>query len=1100
MKTKTICCSVICWLIFFSALGQMNGDYKSNGAVSLNQATNWQVYNGSWVAATLAPNGNVASGNTITILPNHTWSNTAAATIPAGVTLENQGVVGSFNTSNKIILSGTYIHFTTGQAATVIDGMSIQSASTFIYRGGLNNSGANITPSTSFAKTFGNLSFDGTGAVTNPAPGTPGTVNGIFTLGSGWSLTLTHSTKPITLNFNGDMVVNGNLTVKDVTLASSKTLTVANTGIFSATSGYTLTTNSNSNIVIAVGGRINIYGTWENKSSTNFTTPVGSTLALHSGGTYKHNTNGGYIKFTAVADNSTIEVLGCTGTLATLPSYCGNVIWNCTGQSANNTFLNSHTTISGNFTVKSTGSGKLHQKGGATTRNLIINGNFNLEGGTYRIIAETGTSDQALNINGDLNISGGAFIVSDATVAAKGTVYIGGNLNHTVGNFGGSASAAEGNSVICFNTNNTEKTIATTGFANDVTIEIDKTATGNIALATNLVLSAKSKLNITSGTFSLNGHQLKLSSTATGSAIVGPVMGIMDQSVSGSSVVHERYIPAKRAWRLLTSPLTGTNTIYASWQNSGVYEAGKGTFITGTGGTNGLDNGGYSMKTYNVATQLLEPVTSTNITLSAAAGSADNKPYFLFVRGDRNPLNLTPPNTNSTTLSSTGLLQTGTQNFEVAALAGHYAAVGNPYAAPINFNSLTRNNVIKRFYAWDATLNNVGAYVLVDDADDDGTYSVTPPSSQTSIIQPGQAFFVQTLADGAASLTFEESHKTSVTSLSSFKTAGTANALNISLHRKITDTSSIMADGCRIEFNAAFSNDVNIQDAAKLINMNENLFIKNNSAKLALERRKKNIGSDTVQLAITNTITGNYSFEFIPVGFDPDQTAWLLDAYTHSALPVALSSATNIGFSVNADTASFSANRFKIVFTTSATLPVNFIFVSAQQNTGKIDIRWKVVNEPEAKVYEVERSKNARQWQKIGEVQPKQNTVAAADYSFTDFQPLNGNSYYRVKLQGLGFVHCSSVVSAGHTELNGVTVYPNQAKNKVHIQFNNLPKAVYAVQLYSVDGKMLLQQNIHHNGDVAVYELTAIAFSKGIYWLVITSEGKQKVNASVIFQ
>ncbi|WP_218029243.1 hypothetical protein, partial [Segetibacter aerophilus] len=188
-----------------------------------------------------------------------------------------------------------------------------------------------------------------------------------------------------------------------------------------------------------------------------------------------------------------------------------------------------------------------------------------------------------------------------------------------------------------------------------------------------LTLNPAARLTIGTGSnVNLNGNKLLLKSGAAGSASIGAVTGTL---TNATNITVERYIPSRRAWRLITAPLSNANTIRQAWQNNGVYTAGIGTFITGPTGT-GLDNSNaYSLKTYNVGSQQLVDVSNTTQSLSSATGSADNKGYFLFVRGDRNPTNLTPPNTNVTTLSSVGTLQTGTQTFSAAATANNFTLI-----------------------------------------------------------------------------------------------------------------------------------------------------------------------------------------------------------------------------------------------------------------------------------------------------------------------------------------------------------------------------------------------------------------------------------------
>lgn len=146
------------------------------------------------------------------------------------------------------------------------------------------------------------------------------------------------------------------------------------------------------------------------------------------------------------------------------------------------------------------------------------------------------------------------------------------------------------------------------------------------------------------------------------------------------------------------------------------------------------------MKTYDVAYQLFVPVTNTNVSLSGSAGNGANKGYFIFVTGDRTASNFTPPNTNRTTLTATGTLQTGTQTFAASNTANNFTNIDNPYASPVDFDKLGRTLVAKRFYTWDPALNSVGGYVLSDDYDNDSVYDVIPTSMQTKILQSGQAF------------------------------------------------------------------------------------------------------------------------------------------------------------------------------------------------------------------------------------------------------------------------------------------------------------------------------------------------------------------------
>ncbi len=596
-----------------------------------------------------------------------------------------------------------------------------------------------------------------------------------------------------------------------------------------------------------------------------------------------------------------------------------------------------------------------------------------------------------------------------------------------------------------------------------------------------------------------SGGSITLKSTAAGTASIGQSAG----TITGSVTV-ERYVPARRAWRLITAPLTSANTINQAWQNGGVYTTGRGTFITGPGGGNGLDNGNsYSLKTFDVASQLLLPVTNTNQTLSTANGSADNKGYFLFVRGDRNPSNLIVPNSNITTLGSTGSLQVGTQTFEAYGIANNFTLIGNPYASPVDFSLLTRNNVTKRFYAWDPTLNTVGGYVLLDDQDGDGFYSITPASSQTSILQSSQAFFVQTAAAGSASLVFNESSKSSVTTNAGFRVNnGTSEVLRTTLFLKNADT-AILADGVLGEFNNNFSKDVTIEDGPKMGNINENLALQRDGHALSIERRPLVDGNDTLFLSLTNTTSRSYTFKFEPSNISSVVTAWLEDAYLKTSTPVSLTTANSVDFSVDANTASADPNRFRIVFKTSGILPISTINVKASQQNGGIQVDWNIATESNMSNYEVEKSANGQDFKKAATAVATGNNNSAVSYNWFDADPFAGNNFYRIKaVSKTGEISYSQVVivKTGNAK-SDIVIYPNPVENRtILLQLINQPGGKYFVQLFNALGQQMLTKTIEHPGGSATQTIQLGSLvSKGVYQLHI-SNGDNQTNKQVIIQ
>jgi hypothetical protein len=530
-----------------SLFAQVSGDYRSTGNVLLTTAANWQTYDGTaWVTATQSPSAaTLASGNTISVLAGHTWSSGAAnntATIPLGVSLLVQGVVGTLN-ANTLVLNGTYIHNTTSGVANVFTGLAGNApgtTSTFIYR-----ASTGVTPASSLnGRTYNNLVFDTDGSLaTPPSFSTPGiaadlTVNGDLTINF-WSVSMpTSGANGLTAtNYNGNIsVLNGaTFITRNATIAAGKTLLVDATsklGIGATASGTTTAT-------------LTINGSYVNRQTTAAITFAGATPALVINGTYQHDANGGNCPNanTTYGSASTILVSGVVNPAAipVLPTTCANVIWNCPNQTASNTFVNTTsntTTVNGNITFVSTGTGTIYMGGGGASRTLTVNGNLTVSGGRLAVIfaaTSGGTADQYLNVNGDVTVSAGQFNVSNSggTSTGKGYLNVTGNLTHTGGVFGSMAAANPQTGIVTFTGTNTDKTISVSNPLVNTIIALKKT--GSITLNSNLLIGTGSVLTDTLGKLVIAGGNTLEIAAGSGLVAASGDFGASKYFVSGVS-------------------------------------------------------------------------------------------------------------------------------------------------------------------------------------------------------------------------------------------------------------------------------------------------------------------------------------------------------------------------------------------------------------------------------------------------------------------------------------------------------------------------------------------------------------------------------------
>jgi len=597
---------------------------------------------------------------------------------------------------------------------------------------------------------------------------------------------------------------------------------------------------------------------------------------------------------------------------------------------------------------------------------------------------------------------------------------------------------------------------------------------------------------------------LVLRSTATTTARIADITngGLYTGNKFIGKVTVERYFPADRSWRLLTSPLTNTGNIFGSWQNNRSFAAATGMLVTGptpNPPVNGLDSSAqnnYSMYTWDVVAQKYIGVGNTRtMLLSGTATSAANKGFFTFVRGDRSPANTIIPNTNITTLSSTGFLQTGTQTFTASPLADSFTLVGNPYASPVDMAAITRNNVAPRFIVWDPKLSDVGAYVTMEESSP-GVYTPNPIrlGGQDNYIQSSQAFFVQTVSTAAASVIFNETNKSDQNRLGLFRPAAPAErrSLSIYLYKYRPNNEPYQADGTYVQFDNSFAKRVDISDALKFSNINETFGILRDDKFLAIEKRPEVVDNDTVFLKLTKTTRRKYHFEILPQKISKENlTAFIEDQFLKTKTPLNLESQTDVDFEVNADAASAAADRFKIVFRPSAI----YTDIDAKVVNGDIAVNWSVSSEFNIQQYEVERSVDGTNFTKLNEQPAAKNDFTSAVYNSLDASPAIGTYYYRIKsISNTGVIGYSNTVKVKiNKSTPAMYVLPNPVTNNIiQVQMNSLPAGVYDARLLTSTGQLVFADIISHAPGTATETLLPKKkLTAGIYQLKITAPDKK---------
>src|SRR6218665_3874891 len=220
--------------------------------------------------------------------------------------------------------------------------------------------------------------------------------------------------------------------------------------IYNIQNGHTMTTTNtwtvsgtNSQIRILTGGTL---------VASNVVTAISMNVA--SGGTYRHNQNGGAIPTATWNAASTCAVTGVTTivpTVATFNQSFGNFTWNCPSQTADLSLVGELVTVNGNLTVTATNTGSLRLSNSGVTETLNIGGNYIQTGGEF-YISGSGNNTWTVNLAGNFSMTGGVFDMNGAT--GTSILNVSGNFTHTGGTITETGSSTS--SAIIFNSGITQ--------------------------------------------------------------------------------------------------------------------------------------------------------------------------------------------------------------------------------------------------------------------------------------------------------------------------------------------------------------------------------------------------------------------------------------------------------------------------------------------------------------------------------------------------------------------------------------------------------------------------------------------------------------------
>jgi len=178
-------------------------------------------------------------------------------------------------------------------------------------------------------------------------------------------------------------------------------------------------------------------------------------------------------------------------------------------------------------------------------------------------------------------------------------------------------------------------------------------------------------------------------------------------------------------------------------------------------------------------------------------------------------------------------------------------------------------------------------------------------------------------------------------------------------------------------------------------------------------------------------------------------------------------------------------------------LPIKLLSFEANANGNKVDLKWITTSEINNDYFTVEKSNDAKIWSEVIITNGAGNSNQNIEYYETDYQPLNGISYYRLKQTDFDGNYSYSIMVPVKYESNivdgniGLFPSPVNIGEIVHISFNNIISNEVLVVSRDIQGKEFYSKVVLNIEDGKLVGIPIDAnIPVGVYLITVTSENK----------
>jgi hypothetical protein len=200
----------------------------------------------------------------------------------------------------------------------------------------------------------------------------------------------------------------------------------------------------------------------------------------------------------------------------------------------------------------------------------------------------------------------------------------------------------------------------------------------------------------------------------------------------------------------------------------------------------------------------------------------------------------------------------------------------------------------------------------------------------------------------------------------------------------------------------------------------------------------------------------------------------------------------------NLDGSAQDAVNFKIIYTycPNLTLATDITsFTVHKVNDGMIDIKWITQNEKPNRNYELQKSKDGRNFRSVVEFAAETGAQTGTYRYSYQIQPTDNNKTLLFRLKqvnnnGAATFSAVHAVKLSANTNNGPALYPNPVKGPASVVFSDIRRGAWDVEIYGVSGQLI--KRYHFNNALTGKVNTNNELGKGVYMVKCVNKTTQE--------